>query len=499
MDATDFSDLPVPPKQGKSDFSDLPVPPKEKPINKFKQAQSINKSIPYSERAGAIAYGAGTAFLGAPGELEKFASYTAPQLLGLQEKGTKHDMGFGRETFFPTVEEMQKVAKKVGIEEPKKELKFQQNIGELIGGFGMELPRLLQGGVRAFLGTPSRTSEEVARRAEAMGFSPTAGQVKQDMPTASKGTLGSSAENQRTANTWASLSTGERAPGRNAEINRDFLRTRIDDLGQQFDNVYQGRVFNIDPEAVDIIRNMAQNETLLPNVAANNQVRTTAQQIVNNFDFLANRQGAIANTFGIEGEALQRIRNSLTEHARSTSPQNAREIYGLVDAIDASVARNHADLAETLNRLRPFYRNTMALEELMSRQGISKGNISLEQLGNMLGSRRGQMRREGTGEGALLDQLAEIGTELKFRSRGEKGSGELGATEDALGKALRLGGDVASVLTGRKSRTARALQRNFGQEPETQRAVGLGLATAPEVLAAGEGARLYYKNKREEK
>jgi hypothetical protein len=30
MDAADFSDLPVPTKQGKSDFSDLPVPPKEK-------------------------------------------------------------------------------------------------------------------------------------------------------------------------------------------------------------------------------------------------------------------------------------------------------------------------------------------------------------------------------------------------------------------------------------------------------------------------------------
>jgi len=489
------------PDWAKDTSSSVPDWAKESTSPKESIAQSQKrtaKEFPLSERAGAIAYGAGTGAIGAAGELEKMLASTIPKAVGLQNKNDKESL-FGRETLFPTVSEAQQLASKIGIEKPRKELEFQQNIGEMIGGFGAEIPRMLKGSVRAFLGTPSQTSEEIARRAETMGFSPVAAQVKADSPIASKGALGATKDNQRTANTWASLSTGEVAPGRNAEINRDFLNNRINNLGKQFDEVYQGKTFNIDPEAVDVIRGMAQNEQLLPNVASNSQVKNTAQNIVNSFDRLANRANAIPNTFGIEGDALQRIRNSLTQYARSTNPQNAREIYGLVDALDASVARNHPDVAATLEQIRPFYRNTMALEELMGREGIRQGNISLEQLGNMLGSRKGQMRRDGDGQAALLDQLAEIGSELKFKARWQTSNGETGVAEDTLGKILRTGGDLASNLTGRRSKTARALQKSLGQENLDERALGFGFQSLPEVLASGEASRLYQKKTGNEK
>ena len=62
-----------------------------------------------ADRASAAGRGVVKTAIGGPGEIEKFVSYTAPQFLGLQPKGTKHDMGFGRETFLPTMSEVEQV------------------------------------------------------------------------------------------------------------------------------------------------------------------------------------------------------------------------------------------------------------------------------------------------------------------------------------------------------------------------------------------------------
>ena len=83
-----------------------------------------------------------------------------------------------------------------------------------------------------------------------------------------------------------------------------------------------------------------------------------------NFYSLSGGKGVAPGSFAIEGEGLQRLRNALTERARSTSRTNAREIYELVDEIDASIARNHPNVAATLSELRPKYRNSIILEDL---------------------------------------------------------------------------------------------------------------------------------------
>jgi hypothetical protein len=116
----------------------------------------------FGEKAGALAYGAATGFAGGLGELEKFAAYDVPEMLGFREKG-KRDKVAGRETIFPTVEEAQKGLAKVGIKKPKEDVGGYQTAGEVIGGFGTSLPGMLKGGAKMLLGTPSKTSEALPR------------------------------------------------------------------------------------------------------------------------------------------------------------------------------------------------------------------------------------------------------------------------------------------------------------------------------------------------
>ena len=453
---TDISDLPSPSSGSNSNISDLPSP---KSVDlKLTPAPKDSKLPPLSERAGALAYGAGTGLVGGFGELEKFGAYTLPEFFGLREPESR-DQYRGRETLFPTIEEARKGLSYLGIEPPPERVKGYVSGGELIGGIAGGLPGALKGGTKALAGVPSVTSEAAAQTAERLGFRLSPAQVRQDAPIGAKGSTGNAAQNQEQANKLASRTTGQEV----AEINPDFIRGRLRNLGNRFDDLYHNQVFNIDQNAVDAIRQIAAMEATLPGAASVPAVRQTANTILDNFNRLTNRQGATPNTFGIEGEALQRMRNDLSAAARSTTNrQDARVIYDLIDVVDGSIARNHPAIAATLNVLRPQYRSTIVLEDLLGSGGIKQGNISLDRLGNMLGSRRGAVRRSGD-----LDELGEIGRELQLRARWEgTGSADTPAG-DILKKALgtTLGG-VASA-TGLRSRPARAAQsllarRNIG-------------------------------------
>ena len=120
-------------------------------------------------------------------------------------------------------------------------------------------------------------------------------------------------------------------------------------------------------------------------------IKSTVNNIIGNFSSLASRPGSKPNTFGIQGEALQTIRNDLSAAARSTSNRgDAHRIYELIDIIDDSIARNHPEISKKLEILRPKYRTTIVLEDLTRRNGIRQGNVSLEDLGNMLGQQIGR-------------------------------------------------------------------------------------------------------------
>lgn len=425
---------------------------------KFKPDVEMYAEPTTGEKAKAFAYGAGTGLAGSLGELEKFGAYTVPEFLGLREEGSRENMGFGRETLFPTIKEAQQGLKKLGVERPREEVRGYETGGEIIGGFGTAIPGLVKTGAKALLGVASRTGERAARQAEQLGFKLSPAQVRQDIPTSAQGATGFAKENQTLANRLSSKATGREA----TEISPDFVRERLKSLGGEFQNLYKDKIFNIDQDAVDALRQIANVENLLPQSVQVGAVKNTANTILSKFDTLTSRAGAIPGTFGVEGNALQRIRTDLLQAARSSSSrQDAHAIYELVDAIDSSVARNHPQIAAKLNELRPLYRNTIILEDLVRNGGIRQGNISLESLGNMLGARKEGVRRvEGE-----LDKLGELGRELKLRARwqtvGDAATESADVLKRALGTALNTG---ASAL-GLRSRGARAVQRRLTETP----------------------------------
>ena len=436
-------------------------------LRKQKATQSQEPKEPtFGEKAGAGLYGAVTGFVGGPGELEKFGADVVPEFLGLRDKAETEKFrkeggvfGTGRETILPTTEEAQKVLSKVGIQKPREEVSGYQTAGEILGGLGTSLPGLVKGGVKAVLGAPSKTSGAYAKAAEDLGFKLSPAQVRQDVPLPSKGAAFFSEENQALANRLASKATGKEVN----EINPEFVRSRLKDIGEEFNKLYKGRDFNIDEEAVGALKSMANNEMQLPVNAQVNAVKKTAQSVLDNYESLTRASGAKPSTFAIQGDALQRIRSDLMASARSTTNrQDAHQIYELIDVIDKSVAKNHPEIAAKLAEIRPQYRNTVVLEDLLRGNGIQQGNISLEKLGNMLGQRRSGVRRGAAGD---IDQLGEMGRELKLRARWETAGRSATGGEDVLGKALGTGADVASALTGTRTRAARALQRAYEKNP----------------------------------
>lgn len=425
---------------------------------KFKPDTEMYAEPTKGEKAKAFAYGAGTGLAGSLGELEKFGSYTVPEFLGLREEGSRENMGFGRETLFPTIKEAQQGLQKIGIERPREEVRGYETGGEIIGGFGTAIPGLVKTGAKALLGVASRTGERAARQAEQLGFKLSPAQVRQDIPTSAQGATGFAKENQTLANRLSSKATGREA----TEISPDFVRERLKSLGGEFQNLYKDKIFNIDQDAVDALRQIANVENLLPQSVQVGAVKNTANTILSKFDTLTSRAGAIPGTFGVEGNALQRIRTDLLQAARSSSSrQDAHAIYELVDAIDSSVARNHPQIAAKLNELRPLYRNTIILEDLVRNGGIRQGNISLESLGNMLGARKEGVRRvEGE-----LDKLGELGRELKLRARWQTVGDAATESADVLKRALGTALNTGAAALGLRSRSARAVQRRLTETP----------------------------------
>ena len=400
-------------------------------------------------RLGATAYGAAAGIGGGLGELEKFAAYELNplQALGLEEKGKKHAMPFGRETVFPTMQEVEKGMQSIGIPKPQEKYSGWKTAGEVLG----PMATLAPSAARGLLGIPSQTSATAAREAEKLGFKLRPAQVRQDESVGAVGAVGWREDNQQLANRLASKTTGKEAK----EIDDKYIRSRLNELGSDFDRVYKGQQFTIDQPAVQALEQIRQFEQLLPPSTSLSNVRKTVENVLANYRSLIIRPGAQPQTFAIEGDALQTIRNDLMQAARSaTDRSDAHRIYELIDTIDDSIARNHPQVAAELNRIRPLYRNTVVLEDLMRSGGIQKGNISLERLGNLLGAKREGVRRIG-GE---LDQLGRLGRELKIRSRAEATGATPEAGERTLAQTL---GSTMGTLTSPilQTRGARAVQR----------------------------------------
>jgi hypothetical protein len=419
----------------------------------------------FKEKAGAAAYGAVTGLVGGVGELERFGVHTVPQFFGMEDPKNPETI-FGRSGIFPSQAEVEQGLSKIGIKPPREQVSGYKTAGEILGGIGPNIPGMVRGAGRALLGVGTKTSEKLALAAEKLGFKLSPAQVRAEVPAAQKGATGFSEHNQNLANELASKGTGSKAK----EITKEFISGRLKDVGEEFNTVYKGKQFSIDQDAVDAIRNIAAMEQALPGAVSVSPVRSVASEIINGFDSLAALPNAKPNTFTINGEALQRLRNSLTSKARSAGRGDAHEIYELVDTIDESIARNHPEVAAKLNEIRPKYRNSIILEDLYSRGGIQQGNLSLERLGTMLRGKRDAVRRSPSD----IDNLAELGRELKLRAQWEPLTEGVGLSEILNKSKSALGTSFAL-----RSRAARALQRKLAKSPPKS---GIGY---PGVSAAG--------------
>jgi len=94
-----------------------------------------------------LGYGLAKGALSIPGETEKFVRFTAPEFLGLREKGED-------KTFFPTTEDIEKGARRIGLPEPK--AKIAEAIGEYgpaVAGGATGLYKLGRAGLKGLAGT----------------------------------------------------------------------------------------------------------------------------------------------------------------------------------------------------------------------------------------------------------------------------------------------------------------------------------------------------------
>lgn len=412
------------------------------------------------EKAGAVAYGAGTGAIGSLGELEKFGAYTVPEMLGFREEDQK-DQFMGRETLFPTTEEARQMASKVGIKRPKEEVRSYETGGELLGGLATGATSGLKTGVKTLLGTPTRVRALNAAKAERLGFKLSPAQVRADEPISAKGASGFVDSNQTLANKLASEGTGKST----TNLRPEFIAERLKTLGKEYDNLYKGNQFKIDSEAVSALQNIAAKEAPLPNVATVSPVYQTALSILDRIK---------AEGMVISGDDLQRMRNALTESARRGSRSDAHEIYDFVNVIDNSVGKYQPELKAKLSELNPKYRNSIILEDLYRAGGIEGGDISLERLGTMLKGGRDVVR----GGKSDIDSLAKLGSELGLRARWEK-EGKRGTdAAEALSSALSTKMAFIPKTLGLRSATARKAQKALARKPVTAKErLGMTAAT----------------------
>jgi len=371
----------------------------------------------------------------------------APTMAGRVKRGATVGGAFGAAT--PTGEE--EYAERV----PGKALGTA--LGTVLGG---TIPAAISGGrsaVRGILGRTEPQVEQVAQRAEQLGFKLEPMQVRAERPGASAG-FGAAAEtNQALANRLVTEAAGKRA----AAVTPEYIGDRLRDLGRKYDDIYLGpggaaspRTFRVDSATVNALTPIAQLEQRLA-AGAVPGVRNIATDLVAQFQAAqAQTTGGRVTAIKVPGSDLQRLRSELTRIYRtSTDNVDRGAAMSVLRELDANIARNHPDVARELATLNPQYRTVLTLEALAP----ARGNVSLQQLGRFLET-KDPMFASGRSQHPLAD-LGRMGLDLGIRSIDEAAT-RVGAAGDVpLGRLER-----ALGLMGR-TQYGRGLQRGTNQPP----------------------------------
>ena len=319
--------------------------------------------------------------------------------------------------------------------------------GEAVAGM---VPKVSRAVARGLVGEATQTAEKIASKAESLGIKLSPSQTRKVEPLPARGASFQDESNQKIFNQLATKGTGKQVD----EIDSGFLLERLETLGGDFDKIYKGKTFKVDPGIENDLTSIIQKEQEL-GAAGVSTVKNIADSIAGKIK----TQGAVKS---IEGDDLQRLRNALSEKARASGSRiNAFEINGLIDKIDDAVAKFNPQVKTQLNELRPKYRNAIILEDMYRAGGIRQGNISPEVLGNALRKDMSVIRKQNIAKD--IDQLGEIGRELQLRALWQReGARALSDSEKSLARVLSGPSDIVTSLLGLRTQQARALQKEMG-------------------------------------
>ena len=357
-----------------------------------------------------------------------------------------------------------------------------RRLGEVGGGFigGGALAKGIEGTAAKLIGRTSKSSEDAAAFLESKGIKPEPGQLRTSKPTESPG-FGTKTieENQRNANLAATEPTGAKADA----ITPKFIGERLQDLGKSYESIFN-RPIKADETLVKDLRQMRDFENSI-GPAKTSKVASAADVIIKEYDRLQSMVGdrGTLKTFPVDGEVLHALRKELSAIARTASDGNTRRVAGdFVERIDENLGRNHKDLLAKLKDTNRKYSATKVLEELVEKNGIRNGDISLKALGDHLAQ-----NVYGFGSGTTKHPLYDLGfagrsvnQTARWQAPEEKGllSALSGKAEKALGAVL--GGPI-----GPRSRVAREVQKRISKDGGTplraETAGATAAALAPET------------------
>jgi len=272
-------------RREKERFSDAPSKNKQSELSSSDVWKAGQNKPTLGQDLYAGAYGLGAGILGWPGELEKFAAYDIPEFLGARNPKAR-DQLLGRETIFPTMEEVRQGAAAIGIPKPAKGTETAQTVGEFapailaggklvsdVGG------RLLKSGAKSVVGETQPMVEQLARKMEKKGYQFEPAQLRADKPISSPGASEAIRKNNELlATKEASSKTGESVEN----ITPEFIKSKLKEKGEVYDKIF-GRDFTIDQDLVNTVNKAAQFEASV-NPAGLGAIKSTAANISQRFE-----------------------------------------------------------------------------------------------------------------------------------------------------------------------------------------------------------------------
>lgn len=352
------------------------------------------------------------------------------------------------QSFFPTTERISEAV--MGPAETKAE-EAGRGMGPYASPFlssGAIKPLLKRGAVE-LVGPTTRTTSDLAKRAEQLGFKLEPRQLRADKPYGSPGFAGAAKENQSLANKLVTKETGVEAK----EITPKFVGERLKDLGENYNKIFSQPI-KADRDLVGALREISEFEARIR--PADARVATqVATNITQRFEKAVESLGPTVKAVSVEGKELQRLREELSNIARTSTQGPERYRAGqLIELIDKAITKTNPELGAKLADTNRKYAATAALRDLIESGGIQQGNISLEKLGGYLAQ-----NVYGYGSGTSRHPLMELGSmgrDLNIRARWQG----LEAPSETLSALLSKTGRLLSAPL--RTQLGRRLQR---QEP----------------------------------